>query len=85
MIQAGRRLRLRTRLSDRPGSLHGLLAKITYCQANVISIYHDRTNPLVPIKQAVVELVLETRDKRHIETIMASLERFGYQVLNDGQ
>ena len=82
LIRAGRRLRLRTMLSDRPGSLHGLLARITTCQANVISIYHDRTNPLVPIKQAEVELVLETRDCNHIDTIMATLQGFGYQIFS---
>lgn len=80
LMRAGRRLRLRTLLSDRPGSLHNLLAKITDCQANVISIYHDRTNPLVPIKQAEVELVLETRDLSHIDTIMATLRSSGYQI-----
>ena len=80
LIREGRRLRLRTLLSDRPGSLNSLLSAITSFQANVISIYHDRTNPLVPLKLAEVELVLETRDQGHINIIVDALRNSGYQI-----
>ncbi|MEW5954750.1 MAG: threonine ammonia-lyase [Bacillota bacterium] len=80
LIREGRRLRLRTLLSDRPGSLNSLLSAITTFQANVISIHHDRANPLVPLKQAGVELVLETRDQGHINVIVDTLRNSGYQI-----
>jgi len=78
LVKAGRRVRLRTVVMDRPGSLQRLLVIIAQTQANVLSVAHDRVERHVPLGQAVVEIGLETRDVLHTEHIMAALRREGY-------
>jgi len=50
-------------------------------KANLISIKHDRTKPQIPLQLAEVELVLETRDREHLDYILESLARQGYRPL----
>ncbi|WP_027717166.1 threonine ammonia-lyase [Desulfovirgula thermocuniculi] len=78
LVKSGRILRLRTVISDRPGSLQRLLAVVAAARANVMAVNHDRIKPRVPLKQAEVELLLETGDAAHVEAVMAALEREGY-------
>lgn len=80
LSKTGRYVRIRTVLTDRPGNLRGLLAVIAKSGANVISVYHDRTKPDIPIKQAGVELALETHNRDHINQVAASLVKSGYPV-----
>ncbi|MGB9804168.1 threonine ammonia-lyase [Desulfofundulus sp.] len=80
LVKSGRIIRLRTVVTDQPGSLQRLLAVLADVRANVISINHDRIKPQVPLKQAEVELLLETSDVEHIEKIMSALSREGYGV-----
>lgn len=78
LAKSGRYVRLRTIVTDRPGNLQKLLAVVADAQANVISVTHDRIKPNIPLKQAEVELTLETRNKEHVEQIIAMLSRFSY-------
>lgn len=80
LVKAGRRIKITTMITDRPGALQRLLASIADLKANVISVYHDRVEHDVPIGQAVVEVALETRDAIHTEELLGGLRRDGYQV-----
>ncbi|RKO67908.1 threonine ammonia-lyase [Desulfofundulus salinus] len=80
LVKSGRIIRLRTVVTDQPGSLQRLLGVLAAVRANVISINHDRIKPQVPLKQAEVELLLETSDVEHMERVMAALTREGYRV-----
>ncbi|ABO48647.1 L-threonine ammonia-lyase [Desulforamulus reducens MI-1] len=80
LIKAGRYLRFKTILTDRPGSLQKLLSNLAQSGANVISIVHDRIKPNVPLKQAEVEISLETRNAEHIAQIVESLGKMGYEL-----
>lgn len=80
LSKAGRRLRFRTILVDKPGSLQKLLELIARTRANVISITHDRTRPTLTYTQAEVILELETQDNQHIGEILAILQNNHYQV-----
>lgn len=80
LVKAGRYLRLRTIVSDKPGSLQKLLSALAETGANVISIVHDRIKPTVPLKQAEVEISMETRNTGHIAQIVESLEKKGYTL-----
>ncbi|MHB1126039.1 MAG: threonine ammonia-lyase [Bacillota bacterium] len=82
LVKAGRYLRLRTRLTDKPGALQRLLSLVASTQANVSSITHDRIRPSVPLTQAEVVLTLETRDHQHIASILDFLRQDGYEVDN---
>lgn len=78
LIKSGRYVRLRLMVTDQPGNLQKLLAAIADTQANVISVNHDRIKPNIPLKQAEVEITLETRNKDHIEQITSILSSRGY-------
>lgn len=80
MVKAGRRVTLITSLEDSPGALSELLGIISRTGANVISIIHDRLCPDISLKQAQVELTLETKDEEHIDKIITMLNKDGYQV-----
>jgi threonine dehydratase len=77
---AGRYLVLRTRISDRPGSLIKLLELIARERVNVLSVEHHREGMAVTIVETEVELTLAARDREHSETLFASLREHGYSV-----
>jgi threonine dehydratase len=80
LVKAGRRVKIITRVTDRPGALNRLLTIIASLRANVIHVYHDRVERNVPLGQAVVEVSMETQDAMHTETILTTLRQEGYVV-----
>lgn len=83
LVKAGRRIRLRTLISDRPGELQRFLGLIAQEGANVIQVAHDRTAREAALSQAVIELQLETRDVIHTEQLMKSLKAASFVVQCD--
>jgi threonine dehydratase len=77
---AGRRLRFFTRISDRPGGLAALLARVADAGGNVVSVEHVRDAVVLGVRQTGVELVLETRGLEHAEEIVAALDAADYDV-----
>lgn len=80
LIKSGRRLRIKTVISDRPGSLRKIISLVSEQQVNIISIVHDRASPKVPIKDAEVEFVLETINWDHVGKVIDTLKRAGYEL-----
>ncbi|MCL6449182.1 MAG: threonine ammonia-lyase [Armatimonadetes bacterium] len=80
LVKSGRRLNVSVLLPDQPGSLSRLLALLAAARANLISVSHDRIKPEVPLREAEVNLVLETRDADHRHLILDTLVRNGYKV-----
>ncbi len=77
---AGRRLRLYTRISDRPGGLAALLATIAEAGGNVVHADHVREAVPLHVRETGVEIALETRGPEHGESIMTALRAAGYDV-----
>ncbi len=77
---AGRRLRLFTRISDRPGGLAALLALIAREGGNVVRAEHVREEASLHVLQTGVEVVLETRGADHGAAIVAAVRDAGYAV-----
>ncbi len=77
---AGRRLRVYTRISDRPGGLAGLLTLVAESGANVRSVEHVREAVPLHVRQTGVELLLETRGADHAREILDALDRAGYDT-----
>src|SRR5205085_8771832 len=77
---AGRRLRLFTRISDRPGGLAGLLTCIAGAGGNVVHADHVREAVSLHVRETGVEIALETRGAQHSEAILEALEAAGYAV-----
>jgi threonine dehydratase len=77
---AGRYVVLRTRISDRPGSLIKLLELIAAERVNVLSVEHHREGMALSLAETEVELVLATRDREHCDGLLATLRDNGYRV-----
>jgi threonine dehydratase len=77
---AGRRLRLFTRISDRPGGLAALLTLIAQQGGNVVQADHVREAVSLHVRETGLEIALETRGAEHGEAIVAALEEAGYGV-----
>ena len=74
----GRRARLITRVSDRPGGLAGLLEAVAAAGANVIELEHVRDDPDLPLAETGVELLVELRDDEHARQLAERLQTGGY-------
>jgi threonine dehydratase len=82
---AGRRLRLFTRIPDRPGGLAALLALVADAGGNVVHADHVREAVPLHVRETGVEISLETRGEKHGDAIIAALEQAGYSVRRDGE
>ena len=80
LIKSGRRVKLLTHLSDRPGELRRFVDYIEEYRANIVYIFHEHAGRNLPIGQTQVEMDLETRDHAHAEILVAALRRAGYRV-----
>jgi threonine dehydratase len=76
----GRRLRLFTTISDRPGGLASLLTTIAEAGGNVVHADHVREAVPLHVRETGVEIALETRGAQHGEEIVAALSEAGYKV-----
>lgn len=78
--EAGRRLRLFTRVADSPGALAGLLTCLGDAGANVVDVAHVREGVDLHVRETGVDLVLETRGSEHARTLLEHLDENGYRV-----
>jgi threonine dehydratase len=78
--EEGRRVRIFTRVADRPGGLAELLNLIAGARANLVSLEHVRDAVALGVRETGVELTLETRGPRHTGDVVAALEGAGYSV-----
>ncbi|PXY26836.1 threonine ammonia-lyase [Prauserella sp. PE36] len=81
MTAAGRYLYLRLCVPDRPGSLAGVLTRVSELGANVIDIEHSRIAGRLAIGEVEIALKLETRGPAHCEEVTQELQRAGYTVM----
>jgi threonine dehydratase len=77
--QARRRLVLRVRIPDLPGSLAALLGTVSRTGANLLDVQHIREGLDLHIQETAVQLVLETRGAEHATAVRAAIEAGGYQ------
>ena len=78
--EQGRRVRIFTRVSDRPGGLAELLALVARARANVVSVEHLREAVRLHVRETGVELTLETRGPEHTAEVLAALQEGGYEA-----
>ena len=80
LARSGRLARLRLRLQDQPGSLYNVARIFDAERVNIIEIYHQRVFTTLPAKGLITDIECETRDKAHLERLMAALRAGGYEV-----
>ena len=82
--EEGRRVRIFTRVPDRPGGLAELLGLDRRAlRANVLSVEHRREAVPLHLRETAVELTLETRGPGHTDEVLAALQRRRLRV--DGE
>jgi len=80
LVAAGRYIVLSARIPDTPGALEGLLAQIAAQRGNVVTVTHNRTNPLLAVDECAVVVEVEVRGPEHGAEIMAALRERGIAV-----
>lgn len=84
MAREGRLSRLSIDLPDRPGQLARVSGLIGGVGANILEVYHQRIFTDVPAKGTELNLVIETRDRAHLDQVVTGLKGGGYSVLVKG-
>jgi threonine dehydratase len=78
LVRAQRIVSLRIIGDDRPGLLATVSQTIGAHGANIIEVAHNRLALDVPAKGAEFDIMIETRDARHTQEIIAALGEAGY-------
>jgi threonine dehydratase len=74
LAREGRLSRLRFDIVDRPGQLAMIVAILSRSGANIVEVSHQRIFTDLPAKAVVLEVVIETRDRSHLEATIAALQ-----------
>lgn len=77
---AGRYLRTRVVLADKPGALAALATVLGELGLNLLSVEHRRSGTAVGVREVEVELTLETRDPAHRDAVAPELRAHGFHV-----
>jgi threonine dehydratase len=80
MARAGRLSELEIELQDRPGQLAKVANVIGAAGANIVEVSHQRTFSDLPAKGAILEVVIETRDRLHLVEAVTALEEAGFRL-----
>jgi threonine dehydratase len=75
LVHTGRLVRLKITLTDRPGSLSRVTALVGEQEGNIIDVDHQRVFSRAAVRETILAMSVEVRDKNHGERIR--------QVLND--
>jgi threonine dehydratase len=77
LVRAGKLVRVRVDISDQPGLLGRVANLIGAAGGNIVEVYHQRLFHDVPLKMAELDVVIETRDARHVDEILVALRAAG--------
>lgn len=80
LMRDGRITRLRFEIDDTPGQLSSISSIIGESGANVIEVIHQRMMQAIPLKKAELDIVIEARDRRHVNELVATLHEKGFIV-----
>jgi threonine dehydratase len=80
LAKEGRLSQLRFDIVDRPGQLATVVAILSQSGANIVDVSHQRIFTDLPAKAVLLEVVIETRDRSHLEATIASLRAANVDV-----
>jgi threonine dehydratase len=80
LARSGRLARLSIKLQDQPGALFNVARIFEAQRVNIIEVYHQRVFTTLPAKGLVTDIECETRDRAHLERLIAALREAGYAV-----
>jgi threonine dehydratase len=76
-----RMVSFRLTIPDRPGVLGHIATRLGELGVNILEVDHHRLFLDVPAKGARLDITVETRDRAHVQEILAALEAEGLQPL----
>lgn len=80
LARQGRLARLRIAINDAPGVLATVSGLIGDNGGNIIEVYHHRMFYDIPVKLAEIDVVIETQNISHVESIIEKLGEAGFQT-----
>jgi threonine dehydratase len=80
LAREGRLSEIAVDLTDKPGQLARVATVIGDAHANIVEVYHQRVFTDLPAKGAILHVVLETRDRAHLNETLARLQTAGFEV-----
>ncbi len=78
LVREGRLVRLRADLPDLPGALSRVSGIIGKHAGNIVEVHHQRLFHDTSVKRAELDVVVETQNRRHVETLIAALNDAGF-------
>ena len=78
MVRAGRLARVVVEVRDLPGSLAKVTACVAELNANIEEVHHQRAFTHLAVQNAELDLVIKTRNRAHVEEIVAALQKLGF-------
>jgi threonine dehydratase len=78
MVRAGRLARVRVSVRDVPGSLAHITATVAEAGANIDEVHHQRAFTMLAAQNVEVELVLQTRGRAHLASVLDALHQAGF-------
>ncbi|MFV0516688.1 MAG: threonine ammonia-lyase [Aminipila sp.] len=83
LIMGGRRTTVTIGLTDRPGQLLLVSEIISRCGGNVVTVFHDRSDPNMAINSCLLRVVVETRDGEQATQIKQELLKAGLKLVGE--
>jgi threonine dehydratase len=80
LAREGRLSQLAIDIVDRPGQLARVATLLGEAGANIIEVSHQRTFSDLPAKGTLLEVVIETRDRTHLNDVVERLRAQGFEV-----
>ncbi len=80
LASAGRYLTVRIRIKDKPGSLAQLLTEIGGIGANILDVFHLRTDPMLALDEVAVNITMETRGTEHEKDVLTRIKALGHDA-----
>jgi threonine dehydratase len=78
LVRGGRFVRLRAELPDMPGVLARVSGVIGGLGGNIVEVHHQRLFHDTSVKRAELDVVIETQNRRHVDTIIGALVAAGF-------
>jgi threonine dehydratase len=80
MVRAGRLARIRVSARDVPGSLAKITGIVSEAGANIDEVHHQRAFTMLAAQNVEIELVIQTRGRDHIQSVLEALHAGGFSA-----
>ena len=80
LARDGRLVKLRVEISDEPGVLADVAQTIGETGGNIVEVLHHRLFQDVPVKNADLDIIVETRNAEHVDQILARFALLGLRT-----